>query len=194
MSMLKPDGKCHEADACRNILFVFFGRRVSTAFAAEASDELARGFAVPPDSARPHTWWHWMNGNITKEGITADLEAMQRVGIGGAQIFNVSERIPEGPVDILSPQWLDLIHHAAVEADRLGMELCFHNCAGWSNSGGPWIRPEHGMQTVVTSETQAKGPAHFDAVLPQPRRKQVTTAISPCLPFRLLPRKFRSIN
>jgi hypothetical protein len=149
----------------------FLAGAFSTAFAAEPSDDLARGFAVPPDSARPHTWWHWMNGNITKEGITADLEAMRRVGIGGAQIFNVSERIPEGPVAILSPQWLDLIHHAAVEADRLGIELCFHNCPGWANSGGPWIRPEHGMQTVVTSETQAKGPAHFDNYLSQPATK-----------------------
>jgi len=140
----------------------------SAAFAAEPADDLARGFAAPPDSARPHTWWHWMNGNVTKEGITADLESMQRVGIGGAQIFNPLEGIPEGPVSYLSPQYLEMFRHAAAEADRLGLELCFHNCAGWSSSGGPWITPEHGMQTVVTSKTAAKGPSHFEAVLPQP--------------------------
>ena len=171
MSTLKPTGNAMKRMLAATFCLFFLAGAFSTALAAEAADELARGFAVPPDSARPHTWWHWMNGNITKEGITADLEAMKRVGIGGAQIFNVSERIPEGPVAILSPQWLDLIHHAAVEADRLGMELCFHNCPGWANSGGPWIRPEHGMQTVVTSETQAKGPAHFDAFLAQPATK-----------------------
>ena len=139
------------------------------ALASEVGDRLEQGFLSPPDSAKPHTWWHWMNGNVTKEGITADLEAMQRVGIGGAQIFNALEGIPDGPVPYMSPQWLEMFRHAAAEADRLGLELCFHNCAGWSSSGGPWIKPEQAMQTVVTSETQAKGPAQFDAVLPQPR-------------------------
>src|SRR6185503_17676467 len=63
-----------------------------------AADSLGDGFSNPPDSAKPHTWWHWMNGNVTKEGITADLEAMKRVGIGGAQIFVVDEGIPAGKV------------------------------------------------------------------------------------------------
>jgi hypothetical protein len=139
-----------------------------TALSADVGEELARGFASPPGSARPHTWWHWMNGNITKEGITADLEAMQRVGIGGAQVFNVLEGIPDGPVAYLSPRWKELFRHAVSEADRLGLELCFTNCAGWSSSGGPWIKPEQAMQTVVTSETKVKGPAAFDAKLPQP--------------------------
>src|SRR5262249_18619690 len=62
---------------------------------------LEEGFQNPPASAKPHTWWHWMNGNVTMEGITADLEAMKRVGIGGAQIFNVSESIPAGPAKFL---------------------------------------------------------------------------------------------
>jgi hypothetical protein len=171
MSTLKPSENTMKQMLAATFCLCVLGVAFSAAFATELTDELARVFAVPQNSASPHTWWHWMNGNIKKEGITADLEAMQRVGIGGAQIFNVSERIPEGPVAILSPQWLDLIGHAAVEADRLGIELCFHNCPGWANSGGPWIRPEHGMQTVVTSETQAKGPAQFDAVLGQPATK-----------------------
>ncbi len=131
-------------------------------------DDLAKSFINPLDSAGPHTWWHWMNGNITKEGITADLEAMKRVGINGAQIFNVDEEIPAGPAPFMSPQWLELVRHAAAEAKRLGMELGFHNCAGWSSSGGPWMKPEHAMQTVVTREMRVKGPVHFDAVVPQP--------------------------
>lgn len=136
--------------------------------AAEPGADLAKGFAAPPDTARPHTWWHWMNGNVTKEGITADLESMKRVGIGGAQIFNVLEGIPRGPVDYMSPEWLEMVKHASAEADRLGLELCFHNCAGWSSTGGPWIKPEHGMQTVVTSEKAAKGPSRFEGILPLP--------------------------
>jgi len=141
----------------------------SVAMIAAAKDDLEKEFLNPPDSVKPHTWWHWMDGNITKEGITADLEAMKRVGINGAQIFNVGQSIPDGPAPFMSPQWIDLFKHAASEAKRLNMELCFHNCAGWSSSGGPWVKPEHGMQTVVTSEVQVKGPVKFDAELAKPR-------------------------
>ncbi len=139
--------------------------------AASAQTDLAQGFQNPPASARPHTWWHWMNGNITREGITADLEAMKEIGLGGAQIFNVSESIPDGPVLYMSPEWRALMKHAVSEADRLGIELCMHNCAGWSSSGGPWITPEHAMQTVVTSETGTTGPSRFSMVLPQPETR-----------------------
>ncbi|MBT7163013.1 MAG: hypothetical protein HN904_09550, partial [Victivallales bacterium] len=134
-----------------------------------AGEELERGFVEPPASARAHTWWHWMNGNVTKEGITADLEAMARVGVGGAQIFNADCGIPEGPVVFNSPEWLGMVKHAATEARRLGIELCMHNCAGWSSSGGPWNTPEHGMKVVVTSETQVMGPKAFAGKLPQPK-------------------------
>ena len=135
------------------------------------STDLEKGFVTPPDSAKPHTWWHWMNGNVTKEGITADLEAMARVGIGGAQIFNAGCGINPGPVNFMTPEWREMMKHAAKEADRVGVELCIHNCAGWSSSGGPWNTPEHAMQQIVTSETAVKGPVHFSAVLPQPPTK-----------------------
>lgn len=133
-----------------------------------AADVLADGFRSPPASARPHTWWHWVNGNISRDGITSDLEAMKRVGIGGAQIFNVDVGLPAGSVPFMSSRWQELIGHAIREADRLGLELCVHNCAGWSSSGGPWIRPEQGMQVLVWTETAARGPARFDAPLTQP--------------------------
>ena len=136
-----------------------------------SADDLAKGFAAPPDSAKPHTWWHWMNGNVTREGITADLEAMHRVGVGGAQIFNADCGIPAGPVKFLSPEWHALFQHAVREADRLGIELCVHNCAGWSSSGGPWNTPEHAMQTIVTSEKRVQGPMKFSEVLPAPPAK-----------------------
>ncbi len=136
------------------------------------SADLEQGFLNPPASARPHTWWHWMNGNVTREGITADLEAMRQIGLGGAQIFNVSESIPDGPVLFMSSQWRDLVKHAVAEADRVGLELCIHNCAGWSSSGGPWIMPEFAMTQVVTSETRVKGPASFSEVLKQPQTRR----------------------
>ncbi|MCS7224542.1 MAG: glycosyl hydrolase [Armatimonadetes bacterium] len=125
-------------------------------------------FRHPPPSARPHTWWHWMNGNITKEGILKDLQEMKRVGLAGAQIFNVEPGIPAGPVRFLSPQWLDLLHYAVSQADRLGLEICLHNCAGWSSSGGPWVPPEWAMQRLTWSEVRLQGPTTFDGVVPQP--------------------------
>jgi len=110
-----------------------------------------------------------MNGNVTKEGITADLEAMQRVGIGGAQVFNASEGIPPGPVKFNSPEWHEMFTFAVKEANRLGLELCVHNCAGWSSSGGPWDSREHSMEHVVMTETKVAGGEKFSGALPQPR-------------------------
>jgi len=135
---------------------------------AQPGKQLEKGFLDPPGSARPHTWWHWMDGNVTKEGITLDLEAMKHVGIGGAQIFQVGVGIPKGPVIYNSPEWRALIQHAIKEADRLGLEICMHNCAGWSSSGAPWVTPENAMQMLVSGEMRVRGPAKVDAVLPQP--------------------------
>jgi alpha-L-rhamnosidase len=135
-----------------------------------AQTDLSRRFTDPPESAKPHTWWHWMNGNVTSEGITADLEAMHDIGLGGAQIFQVSEGIPPGPVDVMSPKFRELVKHAVAEATRLGLEICMHNCAGWSSSGGPWVTPEHSMQTLVSSETHVRGPNRAPN-LPQPETR-----------------------
>jgi hypothetical protein len=151
------------------VLCLGFFQSLHSFAAPESADSLAGGFRSPPASARPHTWWHWMNGNVTKEGITADLESMQRVGIGGAEIFNASEGIPAGPVKFNSPEWHEMFSFAVQEANRLGLELCIHNCAGWSSSGGPWNSPEDSMEHVVMSETKVSGPQKFSGDLPQPR-------------------------
>ena len=133
-----------------------------------AADPLASGFRNPPDSAKAQTWWHWMNGNISKAGITADLEAMKQIGLGGATIVNVDSGIPAGQVPFMSPQWREHFKFAVQEAHRLGLELCVENCAGWSSSGGPWNTVENSMQRVTTSEVRVKGPTHFQAKLAQP--------------------------
>jgi hypothetical protein len=140
-----------------------------SAYSGATPEELEQGFVNPPASAKPHTWWHWMNGNVSKEGITADLEAMAEAGLGGAQIFNAAEGIPHGPIQFNSPEWIEMVKHASLEAKRLGLELCIHNCAGWSSSGGPWNTPEHSMKIVVTSETQIKGPVQVTEAPPQPK-------------------------
>ena len=147
---------------------VLFALLLPVLLFAQTPDELQRGFTNPPPSARPQTWWHWMNGNVSKEGITLDLEAMQRVGIGGVEIFNVGEGIPAGPVRFMSDQWRQMVQHAVHEADRLGMEVALHNCAGWSSSGGPWVKPEQAMQMVVSSEARVTGPGPVTQALPRP--------------------------
>jgi hypothetical protein len=139
--------------------------------AAVPADSLESGFLNPPDSARPQTWWHWMNGNITKEGISADLEAMKQIGLGGATIVNVDCGIPRGSVAFMSPEWREDFRFAVQEANRLGLELCVENCAGWSSSGGPWNTATNAMQRVTTSEVRVSGPTNFNATLPQPRTR-----------------------
>ena len=131
---------------------------------ALGGDALLDGFAAPPASARPHVWWHWMNGNVTKEGITADLEAMARAGIGGAQIFDVSDGIPAGDVAFCSDAWFDMLHFANEEAKRLGIELALSNCSGWSSSGGPWVKPEDSMKHVVFTERVVRGGERLEAL------------------------------
>jgi hypothetical protein len=138
---------------------------------ALAGDDLAQGFSDPPISAHPQTWWHWMNGNVTKEGITADLEAMHRVGIVEANIITVASDIPPGPVPVMSPAFFDDVQFAAKEADRLDMTLCMDNCPGWSSSGGPWIKPQQSMMMVVSSETQVTGGSQLTLSLAQPPAK-----------------------
>ena len=140
--------------------------------AAGARDELADAFRTPPDSARPLTWWHWLDGNITREGITADLEAMQRIGLGGTYMFNAGVGMPQGSARFLQPEWLAMLDHAVREAQRLGLKFGVHNCDGFSQSGGPWITPATSMKELTWTATDVQGPAAFDAILPRPETKE----------------------
>ncbi len=112
-----------------------------------------------------------MNGNITKEGITADLEAMKQIGLGGATIVNVDCDIPPGDTPFMSAKWREDFKFAVTEANRLGIELCVENCAGWSSSGGPWNTPENAMQRLTSSETNVEGPKDYDATVAKPPSK-----------------------
>jgi len=147
------------------IVFVACGM----ARAAEPS-ALQREFVAPPAAARPWVYWFWLNSNITKEGITADLEAIERVGIGGVLIMEVDQGAPQGPVPFGGPKWRELFQHMLGEANRLGLEVNMTNDAGWCGSGGPWITPELSMQYLVWTETSVVGGRHFDAALPGPQR------------------------
>jgi len=133
-----------------------------------AALDIARNFASPPDEARPWVYWFWSNGNITREGITADLEAMKRTGIGGVLIMEVDQSVPAGPVRMMTGEWRGMFAFAAAEARRLGLELIMNNGPGWTGAGGPWNTPENSMQKVVWTEHRVRGPAKFDAKLAQP--------------------------
>ena len=146
-------------------------RTIDLASQALQPRDLEGGFLRPPAGARPHTWWHWMNGNISADGITRDLEAMARVGVGGVQMFDVGTGIPKGPVETLGPEWLRLVRHAASEANRLGLSFTMHNCPGWSSSGGPWVTPDRAMQQLVWSETVVDGGRQVEVKLPRPFAK-----------------------
>lgn len=139
------------------------------------ADELESGFRSPPPEARPLTMAQWVNGNVTREGITADLESMKRVGLQGLLLFDVDlPYSPPGPVKFMGGEWRDLMRHTASETQRLGLDFGFHNCPGWSSSGGPWITPELSMQKLVWSEKTLKGPASViakDLPLPKIDRK-----------------------
>lgn len=131
------------------------------------ADALAEGFADPPAESRPRTWWHWMDNNISRAGITKDLEAMKRAGLGGATILDIAEfRHDKGTVKSLSPEWYGMVNWAGREADRLGLSLSFHNCPGWSSSGGPWIKPENAMKMMCWTETVVTGGAPVRVRLP----------------------------
>ena len=110
-------------------------------------------FINPPQCAKPSTYWEWMNGNISKEGITKDLEYMQNANYGEAMIFEAGVGIPCGHVNYNSPLWKDMILHAVKEADRLGIDLMMHNSPGYSGTGGPWIEPKYSMKQVVWADT-----------------------------------------
>ncbi len=141
---------------------------VSLTLTRAAADPLEQGFGKPPPEARPWVYWFWLNGNISSNGITADLEAMQRVGIGGVLIMEVDQGAPVGPADFMGRSWRALFQHVVGEARRLGLEVNMNNDAGWNGSGGPWIKPEQSMQKLVCSETNVAGPMRLDGALRQP--------------------------
>ncbi|MDR3562458.1 MAG: glycosyl hydrolase [Negativicutes bacterium] len=141
--------------------------------------DLREQFVNPPPSARPWVFWTWCNGNITKAGITADLEAMQRVGIGGVIIDDIGiaghtgkyemQFDPKwGSANFMNAEWQELFRFAVAEAHRVGVEINMENGPGWNGSSGTWITPELSMQWLVTTNLVVSGPVHFSAILPKP--------------------------
>ena len=138
------------------------------------ADALFDSFRAPPQQALPRAWWHWMNGNVTKEGIQADLKWMHRVGIGGAHQFDAGGvladyKLIEPRVVVDDDNWRSAIKTAAETTDRLGLEFTTAASRGWSETGGPWVSPAQAMKKYVWSETIVDGGRLYTGRLPAPK-------------------------
>ena len=146
-------------------------RRAARAAGTVKGESLESAFKDPPATARPRVWWHWMNGNITKDGIRKDLEWMKRSGIAGVQTFDVNLMTPQivnKRLAYMTPEWKDAFRFAAREADRLGLEMAIASSPGWSETGGPWVKPQDAMKKISWSETVIDGGQPFRGRLPIP--------------------------
>ena len=139
---------------------------------------LENSFKNPPESTKPWVYWYWISSHITKEGITKDLEAMHKVGIGEAFIANVhDESVKPGDVPVLSEKWWGCMEHAIREAGRIGVKIGMFNCPGWSMSGGPWVKADKTMRYLVSSENQVKGGQLVKMQLETPKKEFQQVAV-----------------
>ena len=150
------------------LLIGILGCLLSIKGTSGSSDPLKAGFLNPPDSARPGVYWYFMDGNISRDAITADLESMKKAGIGYVLFLEVNVGVPRGKVDFLSNEWQDLYVHAVRESERLGIKIILGSGPGWAGSGGPWVKPEQSMMHLVAASTETSGPSVFNALLPKP--------------------------
>jgi hypothetical protein len=158
----------------RAILATLLAATALTAVPAHAqasAPALEDAFRAPPSSARPRVWWHWMNGNVTKDGIDKDLDWMARIGIGGVQNFDANLATPqiiEKRLVYMDEGWKAAFKHAVEQADRKGLEFAIAASPGWSETGGPWVKPEDGMKKLVWGETIVPGGKRFTGKIATP--------------------------
>ncbi|MDB5146141.1 MAG: glycoside hydrolase family 2, partial [Mucilaginibacter sp.] len=135
-------------------------------------NSLYSGFKTTPDSIQTSVYWYWISGNVSKEGVIKDLESMKKVGINRAFIGNIGlDEVPYGKVKMFSDEWWDIMHTALKTATRLKIDIGIFNSPGWSQSGGPWIKPEQAMRYLTSSTLTVKGPVSFNKKLEQPQKQ-----------------------
>jgi hypothetical protein len=165
------------------LLFFVVRLPARTAF-SPSREEINRAFGAgdvvnfksPPRVYHPETLLFFIGGNVSKEGVTTDLEAIAGAGISGIQLFHgqmggVWSGVKK-PITCLSPQWDDLIQHTAKECQRLDLKFAMHNSPGWAMSGGPWIKPENAMRHLIMSRTDVDGDKNKNPqkrILPRPQ-------------------------
>ena len=141
---------------------------------------LADDFRRPPDTARPGVYWYFMDGNLDREEMIRDLDAMKAAGLGHVIHLEVNVNVPRGPVTSLSEQWFEIFGHAARHAEKIGIGMTIGTGPGWTGSGGPWISEAESMQHLVFSETTIKGPVSFNGKLPIAPQRDKWWKMLPC--------------
>ncbi len=129
---------------------------------------------ITPDSVQSSVYWYWINDNISKEGVVKDLQSMKQAGINRAFIGNIGlspQGYPYGNAKLFTEEWWDVMHTALKTATKLGIDIGIFNCPGWSQSGGPWIKPEQAMRYLASSEIRVKGPQKLSRKLEQPTKE-----------------------
>ncbi|MBK0382896.1 glycoside hydrolase family 2 [Pedobacter sp. SD-b] len=130
---------------------------------------LEQTFINIPDSIQTSVYWYWLSDNISKEGVIKDLYAMKSQGINRAFIGNIGyESTPYGNVKLFSDEWWDILHTALKTATELNIEIGIFNSPGWSQSGGPWIKPQQSMRYLASSQTILKGGKEVSVTLDKP--------------------------
>jgi hypothetical protein len=129
---------------------------------------LEKGFVTPPDSIQTSVYWYWISDNISKEGVIKDLQSMKAIGINRAFIGNIGLGEPYGKVKLFTEEWWEILHAALKTATELNIEIGIFNSPGWSQSGGPWVKPSQAMRYLSSSSVQVKGGSRITAKLTKP--------------------------
>lgn len=159
------------------ILFFTTNCTKSKKMSSNEFQNIQTGFISPEDNNSVWCYWYWINDDISKEGITKDLEAMKSVGIGTAFIGNINPPEVDGPVPMLSEEWWECMVHAVNEGKRIGVDIGTFNCPGWSMSGGPWVKSDMAMRHLVYSEVNIKGSKNISLQLVKPKKEFQDTQV-----------------
>lgn len=135
---------------------------------AEGFDKMQKAFIETPKDQPLAVYWYWLDGNISEDGVVKDLRAMKKVGINRVQIGMIGDGqgAPHGPVRMFTKKWWKIMHTMFKTATELNIEVGLFNCPGWSQSGGPWVKPEESMRYLAAVNDTLHGPMKYHAALP----------------------------
>jgi len=149
-------------------LIFLFSCQTDKEISNEKYKEIKNNFEVPAADNTLWCYYYWINDDIAKEGVTKDLEAMKKAGIGAVFIGNINPYESDGKVPLFSNEWWEVLKHTFVEAKRIGIEVGMFNCPGWSQSGGPWNTADKSMRYIAYSETLLEGGSTKEIQLEKP--------------------------
>ena len=135
---------------------------------ADGFDKMQKTFIETPKNQPLAVYWYWIDGNMSEKGVIKDLQAMKKVGINRVQIGMIGDGqgTPTGPVKMFTKKWWKILHTMFKTATELDIEVGLFNCPGWSQSGGPWVKPEQSMRYLAAVNDTVQGPIKYHATLP----------------------------